>query len=52
MGISVQVVWDDTRGGKVEMVVPIDTFRSMAQRADMCTVFYGGQFLPVAILLD
>ena len=25
----VQIVWDDTRGGKVEMVVPIDTSGSM-----------------------
>lgn len=41
----VQVVWDDTRGGKVEMVVPIDTSGSMGTEwADMCTVFYGGQF--------
>ncbi len=41
----VQVVWDDTRGGKVEMVIPIDTSGSMGTEwADMCTVFYGGQF--------
>ena len=41
----VQVVWDDTRGGKVEMVVPIDTSGSMnAEWADMCAVFYGGSF--------
>ena len=41
----VQVVWDDTRGGKVEMVAPIDTSGSMnAEWADMCAVFYGGYF--------
>ena len=41
----VQVVWDDTRGGKVEMVVPIDTSGSMySEWADVCTVFYGGSF--------
>ena len=41
----VQVVWDDTRGGQVEMVVPIDTSGSMnAEWADMCAVFYGGNF--------
>jgi len=41
----VQIVWDDTRGGKVEMVVPIDTSGSMnAEWADMCAVFYGGSF--------
>ena len=41
----VQVVWDDTRGGKVEMVVPIDTSGSMnTEWADMCVVFYGGNF--------
>ena len=41
----VQIVWDDTRGGKVEMVVPIDTSGSMsAEWADMCAVFYGGTF--------
>ena len=39
----VQVVWDDTRGGKVEMVAPIDTSGSMySEWADMCTVLYGG----------
>ena len=38
----VQVVWDDTRGGKVEMVAPIDTSGSMnTEWADMCVVFYG-----------
>ena len=42
----VQVVWDDTRGGKVEMVIPIDTSGSMlAEWADMCVVFYGGNFV-------
>ena len=42
----VQVVWDDTRGGKVEMVSPIDTSGSMnAEWADMCAVFYGGYFV-------
>ena len=41
----VQIVWDDTRGGKVEMVVPIDTSGSMnTEWADMCVVFYGGNF--------
>ena len=41
----VQIVWDDTRGGQVEMVVPIDTSGSMnAEWADMCAVFYGGNF--------
>ena len=41
----VQVVWDDTRGGKVEMVAPIDTSGSMnTEWADMCVVFYGGNF--------
>ena len=42
----VQIVWDDTRGGKVEMVAPIDTSGSMnAEWADMCVVFYGGYFV-------
>lgn len=42
----VQIVWEDTRGGKVEMVVPIDTSGSMnAEWADMCVVFYGGNFV-------
>mgnify|MGYP001238630533 CR=1 FL=1 len=41
----VQIVWDDTRGGKVEMVVPIDTSGSMySEWADVCTVFYGGSW--------
>ncbi|MDP6899792.1 MAG: CARDB domain-containing protein [Candidatus Thalassarchaeaceae archaeon] len=39
----VQVAWDDTRGGKVEIVAPIDTSGSMySEWADMCVVFYGG----------
>ena len=38
----VQIVWDDTRGGTVEMVVPIDTSGSMdAEWADMSVIFYG-----------
>ena len=41
----VQIVWDDTRGGKVEIVAPIDTSGSMnTEWADMCVVFYGGFF--------
>ncbi|RZP11194.1 MAG: hypothetical protein EVA35_01490 [Candidatus Poseidoniales archaeon] len=41
----VQIVWDDTRGGKVEIVAPIDTSGSMnTEWADMCVVFYGGNF--------
>jgi len=41
----VQIVWDDTRGGKVEIVAPIDTSGSMnTEWADMCVVFYGGTF--------
>ncbi len=41
----VQVVWDDTRGGKVEFAAPIDTSGSMySEWADMCTVFYGGSW--------
>jgi uncharacterized membrane protein len=41
----VQVVWDDTRGGKVEFAAPIDTSGSMYQEwGDMCTVFYGGSW--------
>ena len=41
----VQIVWDDTRGGKVEFVAPIDTSGSMySEWADMCTVFYGGSW--------
>ena len=39
----VQIAWDDTRGGKVEIVSPIDTSGSMySEWADMCVVFYGG----------
>ncbi|MDP6324134.1 MAG: CARDB domain-containing protein [Candidatus Thalassarchaeaceae archaeon] len=39
----VQIAWDDTRGGKVEIVAPIDTSGSMySEWADMCVVFYGG----------
>ncbi|MDP6640512.1 MAG: hypothetical protein QF817_05520, partial [Candidatus Poseidoniaceae archaeon] len=41
----VQVVWDDTRGGKVELVFVIDTSGSMySEWADVCTVVYGGTF--------
>ncbi|MBT6644816.1 MAG: hypothetical protein HOB52_03320, partial [Euryarchaeota archaeon] len=41
----VQVVWDDTRGGKVELVFVIDTSGSMySEWADVCTVVYGGSF--------
>jgi len=41
----VQIAWDDTRGGKVEIVAPIDTSGSMySEWADMCVVFYGGQW--------
>jgi uncharacterized membrane protein len=41
----VQVVWDDTRGGKVELVFVIDTSGSMySEWADVCTVVYGGNF--------
>ena len=41
----VQIVWDDTRGGKVEIVAPIDTSGSMYQEwGDMCTVLYGGSW--------
>ena len=39
----VQIAWDDTRGGKVEIVSAIDTSGSMySEWADMCVVFYGG----------
>ena len=42
---QVQVVWDDTRGGKVELVFVIDTSGSMySEWADVCTVVYGGSF--------
>ena len=41
----VQIVWDDTRGGKVELVFLIDTSGSMSNEwADVCTVVYGGNF--------
>ena len=41
----VQLVWDDTRGGKVELVFLIDTSGSMSNEwADVCTVVYGGNF--------
>ena len=41
----VQIAWDDTRGGKVEIVSPIDTSGSMySEWADMCVVFYGGSW--------
>ncbi len=42
---KVQVVWDDTRGGKVELTFIIDTSGSMySEWADVCTVVYGGTF--------
>ena len=42
---QVQIVWDDTRGGKVELVFVIDTSGSMySEWADVCTVIYGGTF--------
>ena len=41
----VQVVWDDTRGGKVELVFVVDTSGSMySEWADVCTVIYGGNY--------
>ena len=41
----VQIAWDDTRGGKVELVFVIDTSGSMySEWADVCTVIYGGSF--------
>ena len=41
----VQIAWDDTRGGKVELVFIVDTSGSMSSEwADLCTVIYGGQF--------
>ena len=41
----VQIAWDDTRGGKVELVFLVDTSGSMySEWADVCTVIYGGQF--------
>ena len=40
---KVQIVWDDTRGGKVELVFLIDTSGSMSNEwADVCSVIYGG----------
>ena len=42
---TVVVVWEDTRGSAIEMVMPIDTSGSMnTEWADMCVVFYGGYF--------
>ena len=42
---QVQIAWDDTRGGKVELVFVIDTSGSMySEWADVCTVIYGGSF--------
>ena len=39
---KVQIVWDDTRGGKVELVFLIDTSGSMSNEwADVCSVIYG-----------
>tara|TARA_B100001093_G_scaffold68951_1_gene59232 strand:- start:32779 stop:37869 length:5091 start_codon:yes stop_codon:yes gene_type:complete len=41
----VQIVWDDTRGGKVELNFIVDTSGSMySEWADICTVVYGGNF--------
>jgi len=41
----VQIVWDDTRGGKVELAFIVDTSGSMySEWADVCTVVYGGNF--------
>ena len=41
----VQIAWDDTRGGKVELTFVIDTSGSMySEWADVCTVIYGGTF--------
>ncbi|MEC7059191.1 MAG: hypothetical protein VXW90_02890 [Candidatus Thermoplasmatota archaeon] len=41
----VQVAWDDTRGGKVELAFIVDTSGSMyTEWADICTVIYGGNF--------
>ena len=41
----VQVAWDDTRGGKVELAFIVDTSGSMySEWADICTVIYGGNF--------
>ncbi|MDA1131431.1 MAG: hypothetical protein O3B00_08035 [archaeon] len=41
----VQIAWDDTRGGKVELAFIVDTSGSMySEWADVCTVIYGGSF--------
>ena len=41
----VQIAWDDTRGGKVELVFVIDGSGSMGTEwADVCSVVYGGNF--------
>ena len=41
----VQIAWDDTRGGKVELAFVVDTSGSMySEWADICTVVYGGNF--------
>jgi hypothetical protein len=41
----VQIAWDDTRGGKVELAFIVDTSGSMySEWADICTVVYGGNF--------
>ena len=41
----VQIAWDDTRGGKVELAFVVDTSGSMySEWADICTVVYGGSF--------
>ena len=41
----VQITWDDTRGGKVELSFIVDTSGSMySEWADICTVVYGGNF--------
>jgi len=41
----VQIAWDDTRGGKVELAFIVDTSGSMyTEWADICTVVYGGNF--------
>jgi hypothetical protein len=42
----VQIAWDDTRGGKVELAFIVDTSGSMySEWADICTVIYGGNFV-------
>ena len=41
----VQIAWDDTRGGKVELAFIVDTSGSMySEWADICAVIYGGSF--------